>query len=158
MYTSTRLNFKELFISILISLGTGILSSILTFKNMDLYSTIVLPPLAPSRILFPIVWSILYILMGVSAYGVYQSNSKDKSFALIIYALQLAINFIWTLLFFNARFFWISFLCLITLWILILAMIKTFKSINELSGYLQIPYILWVSFAGYLNFMIAILN
>ena len=96
--------------------------------------------------------------MGVSAYGVYQSNSKDKGLALTIYALQLAINFIWTLLFFNARFFWISFLCLITLWILILAMIKTFKSINELSGYLQIPYILWVSFAGYLNFMIAILN
>lgn len=158
MYTSTRLNFKELFISILISLGTGILSSILTFKNMDLYSTIVLPPLAPPKILFPIVWSILYILMGVSAYGVYQSNSKDKSFALIVYALQLAINFIWTLLFFNARLFWVSFLCLIILWILILAMIKSFKSINELSGYLQVPYILWVSFAGYLNLMIAILN
>lgn len=158
MYRSAKLNLKSLLISVSISLGTGILASILTSKNMNIYNEITLPPLSPPRVLFPIVWSVLYILMGVSSYIVYQSNSKEKSFALTVYVLQLIFNFIWTLLFFNARLYWISFICLVVMWILILAIIKSFKSIDHLSAYLQIPYLLWVSFAGYLNLMIAILN
>jgi len=158
MYRSTRLDLKSLLISLLISLGTGILASILTSKNMDIYTRLILPPLAPPSIVFPIVWSILYILMGVSAYIVYQSNKQEKSFALIVYGIQLILNFVWTLLFFNAELYWISFICLVILWVLILTMIKVFSNINKVAGYLQVPYLLWVTFAGYLNLMIAILN
>ncbi len=147
-------------IGILIPLAVGGLAAFLTKDSMDIYKTIAKPALAPPAILFPIVWTLLYILMGVGSTIIYNSDavSQDKSGALAIYALQLAVNFFWSIFFFNKRAFLLSFVWLILLWILIIAMIARFVKINKTAGYLQIPYLIWVSFAGYLNLAIYLLN
>lgn len=143
--------------SILISLGVGILSAILTKGNMDVYNevnTIIKPP----SILFPIVWSILYILMGISSYLVYKSDSKYKKDALLFYISQLIINFLWSIIFFNLRNFLLSFIWIIALDILVIIMIYLFYKSNKKSAYLQIPYMLWLIFASILTYQIYILN
>ncbi len=147
-------------IGILIPVVVGALSALLTMHSMDIYKTIVQPPLAPPGFLFPIVWTILYILMGVSSTMVYQSDAtrEIKTQALFIYVVQLIINFFWSIVFFNKRLFLASFLILVILWLLIIAMIYKFWKIDKTATLLQIPYLLWVTFAGYLNFAIYLLN
>lgn len=154
------IKLKPLIISILISLSTGIISGLITINSQNTYSTIETPFFAPPGFLFPIVWSILYLLMGISAYIVYSSDAKpsDKQAALAIYALSLVINFIWPILFFNAKLYLISFIWLIILWIFILLTILAYSKINKTAAYLQIPYLLWVTFAGILNLAIVVLN
>ncbi|MCR2032407.1 TspO/MBR family protein [Anaerofustis stercorihominis] len=151
-------NIKTLIISILIPLLTGGLAGLLTSKSMVIYKHLNLPPLSPPGFIFPIVWTILYILMGIGAYFIIISDSSTRTEALRTYALQLVLNFLWTIVFFNMRNFFLAFIILIALWALIIKMIITFKEIKPLAGYLQIPYLLWVTFAGYLNFMVFILN
>lgn len=152
------INLKSLIINLAISLGTGILSALITRNSMGIYQKINLPKLAPPSILFPIVWTVLFILMGISSYIIFESNSSQKKNALKIYAVQLIINFIWPILFFNLNLYLISFIWIIILLILILLMINLFKKISNIAAYLQIPYLLWVTFASYLNFMIYYLN
>ncbi|MGN1411731.1 MAG: TspO/MBR family protein [Oscillospiraceae bacterium] len=157
MYSGKKISLKSLILNIIIPLAVGAVSSLLTFKNMNIYDIIKLPLLAPPKILFPIVWTILYILMGVSSYRVCNSNG-NKTLALKLYILQLFFNFCWSLIFFNARWFLTSFIWLATMWILIAVMIFEFKKLDKLSAKLQIPYLVWVTFAGYLNLSIYILN
>ena len=151
-------NIKTFIISLLIPLLTGGLAGLLTSKSMVIYKHLNLPPLSPPGFIFPIVWTILYILMGIGAYFIIISNSSTRTEALRTYALQLVLNFLWTIVFFNMRNFLLAFMILIALWALIIKMIITFKNIKPIAGYLQIPYLLWVTFAGYLNFMVFILN
>jgi len=150
--------FKVYAISILIALGVGGLSAFLTRGEMRVYSTLVQPPLAPPSWLFPIVWSILFILMGISAGMIYLSHSYEKGSALTVYGLQLAVNFIWSLIFFNMKAYYLAFFWLLLLLALIIIMVYKFCKINKTAAYLQIPYLLWVTFAGYLTLAIAILN
>ena len=138
---------------ILSALAVGGLSAFLTRNNMDINNDLLMPPLSPPPILFPIVWSILFILMGISAAMIYNSDApkSQKNTALNIYALSLAVNFSWNIIFFNLRafgfaFFWL----LLLLFLIILTIIKYFK-IQKIAAYLQIPYALWVTFAGYLT-------
>jgi len=134
---------------------------LLTSGNMDIYSDIIQPPLAPPAILFPIVWTVLYILMGIGAAMVYnerQSKPKEVARALIVYAVNLFLNFFWSIIFFNMRAFLFSFVWLILLWITIIIMIVKFYQIKPAAGLLQISYLIWVTFAGYLNFAIFLLN
>lgn len=148
-------------ISILISLGTGILSALLTRGNMNIYEEISTPSLTPPGILFPIVWTILYMLMGVSAAIVFSSTEKDpdkRTKALFTYGLSLIVNFFWSIIFFNMRSYLFAFIWLILLWILILKTIIEYKPISKAAAYLQIPYLLWVTFAGYLTISIYLLN
>lgn len=149
---------KSLIISLLISLGVGIVSSIITGGNMEIYKYLVKPPFAPPSIIFPFVWTILYIFMGISAYLIFNSNSNKKSDALTVYGIQLVLNFIWPILFFLLNYRFVSFIVIITLLIFIVIMIIKFYRINRLSAYLQIPYLLWVIFASYLNYGFYILN
>ncbi len=151
---------KPYAIGILIPVAVGGLSALLTKDNMDIYKSIVAPKLAPPAILFPIVWSILYVLMGVSSVLVYNSDTQtqEKSRALTIYGAQLVINFFWSIVFFNQRAFFLSFIWLLILWALIIVMIIRFWKIHKAAGLLQIPYLLWVTFAGYLNLAIYLLN
>ena len=112
-------------------------------------------------ILFPIVWGILFVLMGISSAIVYEKRETDKEAsqeALKVYALQLAVNFSWTIIFFNMQAYLFAFIWLIVLWVLIILMIIKFKKISPTAAYLQIPYLLWVTFAGYLTLMIYLLN
>ncbi len=151
---------KSYIIGILIPLAVGGFAALLTRNNMDLYDTITQPPLSPPAILFPIVWTILYVLMGIGSALVYNSNSteQDKTGALVVYVLQLIFNFFWSILFFNKRAFLTSFVWLLILWVLIIVMIVRFRKVNKTAAWLQLPYLLWVTFAGYLNLAIYLLN
>lgn len=152
---------KPYIISILIALGLGGLSAFFTRNNMDLYSDIIRPPLSPPSVLFPIVWTILFILMGISAAIIYTNETApeyQKKSALYTYALSLIINFFWSIIFFNWRSFLFAFVWLILLLYLIIKAIIKYKKIEPIAAYLQIPYTLWVTFAGYLTLAIFILN
>ncbi len=154
-------NFKTYLIAILIPLAVGGLSALLTSSNMMLYGEIVKPPLAPPPILFPIVWTILYILMGIGSARVYlkkEAMPKEATNALKTYALQLFFNFFWSLIFFNLRTFLFAFIWLIVLWGLIIVMLFEFYKIDKFAAIINIPYLLWVTFAAYLNLAIYILN
>ena len=151
---------KNLLISIAISLGTGLLAAALTRESMTMYMQFVKPPLSPPAWLFPVVWTILYILMGISSYIIYESQASadEKEKALSIYIFQLFFNFLWSIVFFNFRSYLLAFVIIIVLWLLIIAMIVSFNKISKLASRLQIPYLLWVTFAAYLNLAIYLLN
>jgi len=153
-----KIKWKELIISLIIPLAVGALSAYLTRNSMDVYSNINQPPLAPPSILFPIVWTILFALMGISSYMVYTSNAKNKREALALYGVQLIVNFIWPLIFFNMQAYFAAFLWLLLLWVLVALMIWQFYKAKPWAAYLQIPYILWLTFAAYLNFAVFMMN
>lgn len=152
------IKWKPLIISLVISLGVGGLSALLTMNSMQLYQNLKQPPLAPPSILFPIVWTILFVLMGISAYLVYIDDSLNNGKALLIYGIQLFFNFFWTIIFFRFQLYLFAFIWLLILWVLIVWMIKAFYKVNKTAAYLQIPYLIWSTFAAYLNFAIFYLN
>lgn len=152
---------KTYAISIAAALAVGGLSALFTAGNMDIYSEIVKPPIAPPSVLFPIVWTLLYILMGVSAAMIYLQRDENPTAArnsLITYGVSLFLNFFWSIIFFNMQAFLFSFIWLILLWVSILITILQYRKISPLAAALQVPYLLWVTFAGYLNLTIYILN
>ena len=148
-------------VSIAISLGIGVASAFLTRNNMDIYSLVKTPPLSPPAFLFPLVWTILYILMGIGSAMILTTATSplsERKNALSVYALSLFFNFFWSIIFFNMRAFLFSFIWLIALLILIVTTIFRYSRINKTAAYLQIPYAIWVAFAGYLNLGIWLLN
>ncbi len=152
---------KPYLISILIALGVGGLSAFLIRENVYIYAFLRKPPLAPPAILFPIVWTPLYILMGVSSTRIFLQRAAypdDVFDALLNYTLQLILNFLWPVIFFNMHTYLFAFIWLVVLWTSILKMIFKFSRLDTAAAYLQIPYLLWVTYAGYLNFMIYLLN
>lgn len=152
------MRLKELFISVGISVGVGLISAFLTMNNQNIYDVINVPSFSPPAFLFPIVWTVLYILMGISSYIIYNSNDSDRFDALKIYGVQLFINFFWSLIFFNLKNFKFALIWIILLLFSIIIMIYRFYKINKVTGLLNIPYLLWVMFASVLNFYIVILN
>ena len=152
------IKLKPLVISIAIPLLVGGLSSFISRGGFAGYAAVSQPAFAPPAWLFPIVWTILYILMGISCYMIYVTRHPLRDEALKIYAAQLAVNFLWPILFFVLNGFFISFLWLILLDMLIAAMIMVFFRIKPLSGLLQLPYLTWCIFASVLNFSIWLLN
>ena len=148
---------RSLIIAILIPIAVGTLSALFS-GNMQIYSSINKPALSPPGILFPIVWTVLYILMGISSYIIDESNDPKRKSALGTYALQLFFNFYWGIIFFRFNLFFTAFVCLLALIFLIIKMILQFYRIKQTAAYLQIPYLLWCLFAAYLNFMIFRLN
>ena len=146
---------------IALPLIVGIVSALLTRGNMDIYEQVKTPPLSPPSILFPIVWTALYVLMGVSSLLVLYNAGKAPAEAktgLIFYGISLIFNFFWSILFFNLRAFLFSFIWLIALLVLIVLTVVNYAKVNKIAACLQIPYALWVAFAGYLNAGIWILN
>lgn len=152
------IKLKSLLINLLITLGGGAIIALLTRESMEVYANLQQPPLAPPGIVFPIVWTILYTLMGISAYMITESGSKLKNKALTVYGIQLFLNFIWPLVFFNGQMFLAAFIILMTLWIMVLWMIGIFYKINPVAAFLQIPYAIWLTFAAYLNLGVYLLN
>lgn len=160
MKIQSSVRWKPLIISILIPLAVGGLSAFLTMDSMETYQAIYHPPLSPPSFLFPIVWSILFILMGIGSYLVYQSSSDsaEKKRALWLYGIQLAINFIWPLLFFNLQSYWVAFFWLLLLILFVALTFVAFYQVSHHAAWLLIPYLAWLVFAGYLNFGVAFLN
>ena len=153
-------NWKPYAFWIIFTEAVGGLSGWLTREGTELYqTTIIKPPLSPPGIVFPIVWSILFALMGVGATRIYLSPASNaRSRALGIFLLQLAFNFFWSIIFFNLKNFGLALLWLAVLWALIIWMIRSFHTIDPLSAWLQVPYLLWVTFAAYLNLGVWRLN
>lgn len=145
---------------ILFTEAMGFLSGWLTRQGSELYSqAIVKPPLSPPAIVFPIVWGILFLLMGIGAARIYLAEpSPARTKSLRIFLLQLAFNFFWSILFFNFQAFGFALIWLLVLWGLILWMIFSFRQVDPLAAWLQFPYLLWVTFAAYLNFGVWRLN
>ena len=152
-----KINYKYLLFSIFIPVFLGSFIGFLTAPFNDYYE-IVLPSFAPPGILFPIIWTILYILMGISSYIIVVSKTSNKYDALFIYGIQLIINLFWSIWFFVFKFYLLSFIWILLLIAFVGIMIKKFYEISKLSAYLQLPYLLWLVFAGILNISVYLLN
>ena len=155
-----KLKLKELIIALAIPLAVGGLSAFLSRGGMTAFEAVRQPPLSPPQWLFPVAWTILYILMGLASYEVYVSDASAprKDRALTLYATQLAVNFLWPLIFFNLQLYLAAFLVLMLLWLLCALCLLLFYYISDRAGRLLIPYLLWLSFAGYLNLGVYLLN
>lgn len=146
-------------LSILFTELVGGVAGLFTSMGMDAYKSVEKPALTPPDILFPIVWTILYALMGISAARIWLSPpTKERNHGLIIWGAQLFFNFFWSLIFFNLQAYGFAFIWILILWALIIGMIYTFNKTDRLAAVLQIPYLIWVTFAAYLNFMVWMLN
>ena len=143
-----------------ISEAIGIIAGLLSREGIQFYNEFITKPaLTPPSIVFPIVWTILYALMGISAARIRLSTPSDEQDrGLKLFYLQLFFNFLWSIAFFNFQFFGFAFFWLLALWILIILMIRSFLETDKLAAYLQIPYFVWVTFAAYLNLMVWLLN
>lgn len=153
-------NWKTYVFWIALAEGVGLLSGLLSRSATASFGeTALQPPLSPPAILFPIVWTILYALMGISAARISLApTSPQRSRGLNLFIAQLIVNFFWSLIFFNAGAYGFSLLWLLLLWVLVLWMILTFRKVDLLAALLQIPYLLWLTFAAYLNYSIWMLN
>ncbi|MGH4140506.1 TspO/MBR family protein [Clostridium sp.] len=153
-------NIVALIISILLAQGVGLLSGLLSMTASSDYTNFNKPPFSPPGWVFPVVWTILFFLMAVAAYRIWMKGKagEDVSKALTLYCAQLFLNFLWSIIFFRFRLYAIAFLELLLLLVLILLTCFEFYRIDKTSGYLMIPYIVWVSFAGVLNYAIWMMN
>lgn len=145
---------------ILLSEAAGGLAGLLNRSAMEIYNTSILkPPLSPPAVVFPVAWTILYALMGVSAARIWlKPPSPGRSRSLRLFLIQLAFNFLWSFLFFSLQAFGVSFLWLAALWLLIVRMILSFWDLDQPAAWLQLPYLIWVLFAAYLNLGVWKLN
>lgn len=151
---------KKYIIGIAIPLAVGGLSALLTQSAMQKFNSLNQPPLAPPSWLFPVVWTVLFVLMGIASSLVYMADvpQEQKKSALTLYGVQLAMNFLWSIVFFNFGAYLFAFVWLLALLAVIIATAVKFRKISEPAAWMLIPYILWVCFAGYLNFAIYLLN
>ena len=154
-----KINLKKLLIQLAIPLATGGIATLLS-GGMDTYKTVNQPPLSPPGWVFPIVWTILYLMMGYAAYRVITGDApkENRKKAMLFYSIQLFLNFLWPILFFRFETFWLAFFVLLALWVFIYLTMHLFSQIDETAESLLIPYLLWVTFAGYLNLGVALLN
>lgn len=155
-----KINKLLLIKSIAIPIVMGAVAGFLTHNAMKDFEALNQPPLSPPGWLFPIVWTILYILMGISAYMIKVADADTEQIddALTIYRYQLIVNFLWPIFFFNFGWYLLALIWLILLWILVVMMIKIFSKISKPAAYLNIPYLIWLTFAAYLNFGVWWLN
>ena len=151
---------KALAVCVALPLLTGGLAALISKKSMGLFDSVDKPPLSPPAWLFPVAWTALYVLMGLACYRVFtaQAPQEQKNRALLFYALQLGFNFFWTIIFFNLGAYTAAFVWLVILLALIVITTVLFYGIDKTAAYLMIPYIVWVTFAGYLNLGIALMN
>lgn len=140
--------------------AVGILSGILSRSGSEAFSeSVQQPPLSSPAFLFPIVWTILYALMGIGAARVSMApDLANRQRGLNLFIVQLIINFFWSLIFFNAQAYGLALIWLLALWMLVLGMALAFYKVDPVSGWLQLPYLLWLTFAAYLNWGVLQLN
>ena len=155
-----KIKWKQLIVCIAIPLLVGGLAAALTGRGMDVFDRVSKPPLSPPAWLFPVVWMILYTLMGISSYLILNAEAEEEEIrkALTLYGYQLVVNFLWPTFFFSFQWYFFSFLWLLLLIGLVVGMISEFYKISKPAAWLNIPYLIWLVFAGYLNFAIWKLN
>ena len=155
-----KIRWKTLIGAIALPLVVGGISALISMGGMKHFEEINQPPLAPPGWLFPIAWTILYVLMGIASYLVLTARKGEEETvkALSVYVVQLAFNFMWSIFFFSLELYTFAFLWLIVLFALIVVTTVRFYRIDKRAAYLLIPYLAWVAFAGYLNLGVTILN
>lgn len=155
-----KVDIKLLAKCIAIPLLVGAVAGFISGGGMRVFESVNQPPLSPPAWVFPVVWTILYTLMGISSYWIMTSGAKEDQIykAMSLYWYQLAVNFLWPTFFFNFRWYLFSFFWLVLLWVLVLAMILRFWRIDRRAAWINIPYLVWLTFAGYLNLGIWWLN
>ena len=155
-----KANWKTFALWIGLTEAVGALSGWLSREGMKVYSeTIVQPPLSPPMWVFPVVWTVLFLLLGYGAARIYLApESPKRSQGLNLFVAQLIVNFFWSLIFFNAQAFGLAFAWLLLLWVLVLLMVLTFRKVDPVAAWLQVPYLLWLTFAAYLSFGVWYLN
>ena len=153
-----KFSFTELIISIVFAELVGAVSALLAGDFRGLYTELIQPPLSPPAWVFPVVWAVLYALMGITSYMIYRSDSYRSKSALIVYFIQLAVNFSWSIIFFRFQLFTIAAVVAVILTVLVGIMICMFLSIRKKAGYFNIPYLLWMIFASYLAIGTALFN
>ncbi len=151
-------NISDILLYVISAELIGALSALLSGGFSDFFAVYKEPPLLPPPWLFPVVWTILYAVMGFSAYLIHRSEAEGKGRSLAIYWLQLAVNFSWSIVFFRFEALWGAFGVIILLLILIIAMIVSFYRIRPVAALINIPYLIWVAFATYLNLATALIN
>lgn len=151
---------RQLILCIAVPLAVGGLSGWITRGAMEEFQALNQPPLSPPGWLFPVVWSVLFVLMGIASYLVVRSSAPERTVkrALVFYGIQLGFNFLWSILFFNLGLYLVSFFWLVLLWCLILLTTLQFSALDRRTLWLMLPYLVWVAFAGYLNLGVFILN
>lgn len=154
-----KIKWKKLLLCLAIPLAVGGLATLLS-GGMSSFQDVAKPPLSPPGWLFPVVWTILYLLMGYAAYRVSESRAESEEIekAFVLYGVQLFLNFLWPIFFFRFRWYLGAFIVLLLLLGAIALTARSFSRIDEKAGDLLIPYILWVAFAGYLNLGVFLLN
>ena len=160
MKMKRKIQYGPLAAALAIPLAVGGFSAFLTREGMAYFKTVAQPPLSPPSWLFPVAWTILYLLMGAASYLVWVSgvSEKRRDRALTVYGLSLAANFLWPIVFFTARLYLAAFLLLLVLWVVVVITALLFSCIDDRAGKLMIPYIVWLSFAAYLNLGVWLLN
>ena len=153
-----KINITELLIFIVSAELTGALSRLLSGNSFEFFETLTKPPFSPPGWIFPIVWFILYALMGFAAYLIYKSDSKGRNSALVIYWAQLFLNFLWSIVFFRFNLTGLSVAVILALLVMVTFMIFKFGKINTKAAAINIPYLLWLMYASYLNIGILLLN
>ena len=155
-----RTKIKTYLLWILLAEAVGGLAGWLTREDVKIYTdSIAQPPLSPPPLVFPVAWTILYALMGIGAARVSLApDGPRQSRALAVFGLQLGMNFLWSILFFKFQRFGLALVWLIALWGAILWMASAFSRVDKAAARLQIPYLVWVAFAGYLNLGVWVLN
>lgn len=148
-----KINKRLLFICVAIPLIVGGVSALLTKNSMEMFEMIAKPPLSPPGWLFPVAWTILYVAMGISSYMILTSDASPEEItdAIRLYAYQLLVNFLWPTFFFNFQWYFFALMWLVLLWILVFLVIRKFAAINKWAAYLNVPYLVWLTFAAYLN-------
>lgn len=155
-----KIKITDLLIFIVTAELVGALSALLSGDYKSFYSEYIRPPLMPPAWLFPVVWAVLYALMGISAYIIwnYKGNEIRKATALKLYFLQFAVNFSWSIIFFRFRLLETAAIIAVLLLVLVVMMVISFKRINNTAAWLNVPYIIWLIFASYLAISVYILN
>ena len=155
---------KQLAICIALPLAVGALSSFLTKDDMIAFRAAEKPALYPPEFIFPVVWTVLFLLMGIASYRIIRAHKKNDTavyrvhIAIAYYILQLAVNFFWPFAFFHYQAYWLAFAVLVVLVYVVLRTYHTFWAIDRFAGYYLLPYLVWLAFAGYLNMAVAMMN
>ncbi len=150
---------RKLITCIAVPLATGAVSGFFTRNGMKVFAKLNKPLLSPPGWLFPVVWTILFIMMGIASFLIAsRPGSRERQKALTLYRIQLAVNFLWPFFFFGAGWYRFAFLWLVLLWGLVYSCLWEFGKLSENAAYLMLPYLVWLSFAGYLNLFIALWN
>lgn len=152
-------NWKKLLIALGIPLAVGGLSALIS-GGMSGYQGLVKPPLSPPGWVFPVAWTVLYLLMGYASYRIATSGADKAQVkkALTLYGIQLFLNFLWSPVYFGLEWRLVAFFILLALWVFVLLTMRAFTEIDEKAGDLLLPYILWLTFAAYLNLGTILLN